>query len=278
MTGLPEFDVSDQAGLTDALDEVGAAIIHNLVDDDGVQHLNGQINHLVDAFQFTTRGSEIYDEFAGHKTVRLEKMVRNGPDSAALIEHPDVLRACDHILAPKCSNFILSTAELIEIGPDETVQMPHRDQDVWTEVATVGEAILASCIIALTPFTKENGGTQVTPGSHKWAADRKPKPDEILYCEMPAGSGLMFRGDTLHGGGANQTEQRRRCLATSYIVGWLRPFENAQLGTPLEIVRTLPRAMQDLLGYTLYKGNLGDFAQFGYVDYDDPRRLLDKDT
>ncbi len=272
---IKEFDAKgDLSALTTALDADGAAIVHNLVPADQLAALNTALDPLVEAFTFQPRGHEIYDEFAGHQTVRLQSMLAKCPETEALIAQKDVLAATKHMLAPKCSDFILSTAELIEIAPGETAQMLHRDQDVWTEVAKVGEAILASCIIALTPFTQENGGTQVVPGSHNWDVKRQALPEEIAYCEMPAGAGLVFRGDTLHGGGENTTQERRRCLATSYVVGWLRPFENAQLATPVEIVRTLTPEMQALLGYKLYEGKMGDFSTFGWVDYDDPAKVL----
>ncbi len=272
---IKEFDAkTDLKDLPAALDADGAAIVQNLVPEDQLSAINRAIDPLVAAFTFQPRGHEIYDEFAGRQTVRLQGMVAKCPETEALIAQEDVLKATRHMLAPKCSDFILSTAELIEIAPGETAQMLHRDQDVWTEVAKVGEAILASCIIALTPFTKENGGTQVVPGSHKWDARRQALPEEIAYCEMPAGSGLVFRGDALHGGGENTTNEQRRCLATSYVVGWLRPFENAQLSTPKEVVRALTPEMQALLGYKLYEGTMGDFSTFGWVDYDDPAKVL----
>ena len=56
---------------------------------------------------------------------------------------------------------------------------------------------LMSTIWAVTDFTRENGATQIVPGSHKWDKDRLPNEDEIAYAEMTAGSvyftpGLFF--------------------------------------------------------------------------------------
>ena len=44
-----------------------------------------------------------------------------------------------------------------------------------------------STVWAITDFTKENGATQVVPGSHKWDKNRTPLEEEIENAEMTAG-------------------------------------------------------------------------------------------
>ena len=63
-----------------------------------------------------------------------------------------------------------------------------------------------STIWAVTDFTKENGATQIVPGSHLWEKDRIPNEDEIAYAEMEAGSVLLYTGTVLHGGGENTSK------------------------------------------------------------------------
>ena len=41
------------------------------------------------------------------------------------------LEIADHYLLPSCLHYLLSTAQLIEILPDETVQHLHRDDTAW---------------------------------------------------------------------------------------------------------------------------------------------------
>ena len=57
-------------------------------------------------------------------------------------------------------------------------------------------------------FHKENGATQVVPGSHKWDK-RMPLDEEIENAEMKAGSVFIYTGSVMHGGGANQTSENR---------------------------------------------------------------------
>ena len=41
-----------------------------------------------------------------------------------------------------------------------------------------------STVWAITDFTKENGATQVVPGSHKWDKERMPLDEEIENAEI----------------------------------------------------------------------------------------------
>ncbi len=105
-------------------------------------------------------------------------------------------------------------------------------------------------LIALTDFTVENGATQVVPGSHLWEPGRETQPHEITHAAMKAGSAVYYLGSTLHGGGANTTEdESRRGVFYGYVVGWLRTGENMFLNLPLEKVREMPTRVQELLGY-----------------------------
>ncbi len=123
-------------------------------------------------------------------------------------------------------------------------------------------------MFALSDFTKENGATQVVPGSHLWEPGREPEPEEILQAGMPAGSALFYLGTALHGGGANTTEDvRRRGMFIGFVVGWLRTEENCFLTVPIEAAKTMPARVQELLGYKPH------FA-IGVVDVGSPMALL----
>ena len=87
---------------------------------------------------------------------------------------------------------------------------------------------------------------------------------------MPAGSVLVWTGRVLHGGGANHTDRYRLGLVVEYVAGWLRTHENIQASIPVELARTLPPRLQELIGYHLYP----DFL--GYVDGRHPRKVLQR--
>ena len=101
---------------------------------------------------------------------------------------------------------------------------------------------------AISDFTAENGGTRLVPGSHRWSADRKHTPDEVVAAEMPAGSVLYWMGGTLHGAGANVSDTWRFGVILTYSVGWVRQEENQYLSITPETIGNLSPELQALTG------------------------------
>ena len=64
---------------------------------------------------------------------------------------------------------------------------------------------------------------------------------------------------------------RRFAFSCAYCWGWMRQQENLQLGIPRETARRFPRRLQELCGYSVYKG------QFGHIDNRDPIELLGRE-
>jgi len=191
------------------------------------------------------------------------------PSFVELMQLPLLQGVADIVLKPHCHDYLLNTAQLIEIRPGETEQMIHRDEDAWPHMPQQRPQLEVEAMFALTDFTIANGATNVVPGSHRWDPGRMPQPHEITQAEMPAGSALIYLGTTLHGGGANTTvDARRRGMFFGFVVGWLRTEENTFLTVPIEAVKTMPVRVQELLGYSAH-------GPIGVVDVGSPMALLE---
>ena len=90
--------------------------------------------------------------------------------------------------------------------------------------------------------------------------------------EMASGSVLIWLGSLLHAGGANLSTTPRLGTIISYNLGWLRPAENQSLTYPPEVARKFPEELQDLIGYSVHRPNVG------LVENNDPKRLLDESS
>jgi ectoine hydroxylase-related dioxygenase (phytanoyl-CoA dioxygenase family) len=199
------------------------------------------------------------DDFSGRLTTRTGALVARSPACRDLILHPGVLAAARRFLEPYCARIQLHLSQIIRLKPGQPAQTIHRDRWAWgTYLQNVEPQF--NTIWALTDFTAANGATRVVPGSQTWPDDRRPEPDEIAQAVMARGSVLLYTGSVFHGGGANTSDGDRIAANLTYTLAWLRQEENQYLSCPPEIARTLPKELQDLLGYTLGSYALGYYT------------------
>ena len=272
MPGLTHVNNAETtaAEVSDILKRDGAVVVKGAAEPGMISALNGDLDRFVEELGVGLRNpaSEFFVDFYGASTVRIDGLPAKSPAFQDVMQLPLLQEVADILLKPNCEDYLLNTAQLIEIRPGETAQEIHYDELAWSYLPKQKPLLQVEAMFALSDFTKQNGATRVVPGSHLWEAGREPQPEEILQAEMPAGSALFYVGQTLHGGGANVTKDvRRRGMFLGYVVGWLRTEENMFLTVPLEVAKTLPVRVQELLGYKPH------FA-IGVVDVGSPMALL----
>ena len=219
------------------------------------------------------------NDFEGHRTERVYSLVARGSVFERVTEHPRILAILDALLEP---SYLLSASQAINILPGETAQAVHAD-DLFYRIARPRKAVSVATIWAIDGFTKENGATQIIPGSHRWSdADvesflysidfetrdpeqRIPRPDrapdelrkQLQDAVMPAGSVIVFLGTLIHRGGANRSQRPRLALSNQYCEPWARPQENYFLSVPADRTRRMPPRVQELLGYSIHPPFMG---------------------
>ena len=275
---LPEFSKPyDWPAIDTAVRNIGGAILKSFLSPEELHTLNADFDQYLQAhtkMAEANSGSGLYDDFLGHKTLRLHGLAEKVPTTRGLIGHEELIGWAERLMAPVSSSVQLSAGELIQIQPGEPAQLPHRDSDSWSQFPLGPAPIVVNAIIALDATTEENGATHVAPGSFAWERERVAEPQEFTRAVMAPGDAVLFRGDTIHGGGANTSQGRRRVLSISYCAGWLRPVENNFLNLSRETVRTLPKRLQDVLGYAAYDGIEQGGGMVGLYEGGDPHRAL----
>ena len=260
----------ESAELRALLERDGAVIIEGLVTPHQLAQLNTELDQHIRGLSPGLRqpSHENMVEFYGHRTIRYDGLPGKSATFLEIMLLSQLIETANHFLLPNCADYLFNTGQLIQIGPGETDQFLHRDEDAWSELPAPKPTLEIEAMFALTDFTIENGATRVVPGSQCWPADRKAAPDEITRAEMSAGSALLYLGSTLHGGGANTTAaENRRGMFLGYVVGWLRAEENSFLTVPIEKVSRMPIRIQELLGYKAHRS-------IGVVDVGDPMVML----
>ena len=266
----------------------GAVILEGLLSAEIVARVNDEVGAILDAADPDAElFNPIMKAFHGPRTKQVTGACAISPTFAAEVMcNPLLLALCDRILLPSCARYQLNLGHLLQRGPGAEEQLLHRDEAVWSDVPKPAPELQLAAVIAFVDFTRENGGTRVVPGSHRWP-DRNlppaeqfahlPKTEEQIACaEMPAGSAVVYTGGTIHAGGSNTTEIPRRGAHLSYCLGWLRTEENNYLAVPPSIAVELPRQAQELLGYAVHDSIPRGGGYLGMVRMQDPVELLNR--
>ena len=236
------------------LDDDAGLIIDNFLDEDALERIK---NDLKPFLEVTKNGQ---DEFTGYKTKRVGALMARSKTCQDLALNTFINQMADSFLGPHCESYQLHFTSAIQIGPGESSQILHRDRGVWGGYIPRKIETQFSTVWAINDFTKENGATQVVPGSHKWHKDRQPLPEEIAYAEMQAGSVFIYTGSVLHGGGTNNTDEPRLGVFLHYAPSWLRQEENQYLSCPPEVAKDFSPELRSLIGYSKGGYVLGFFT------------------
>jgi ectoine hydroxylase-related dioxygenase (phytanoyl-CoA dioxygenase family) len=249
----------------------GWTIIEDFLGADRLAAFRAGIESLLGAY----RGR---NAFEGLTTERVYTLVGRGRVFEDIASDPRLMAVLAAFLKP---NFLLSASHAICIYPGENAQGMHVD-DGFYHSPRPRPPIGISVIGAIDPFTAENGGTVMIPGSHRWG-DKElftfrigrtastPPPPEAVPLEMPAGAIAVFPGTLVHGAGANRSRAPRLAYTNQYCQPWVRTQENFYLAIPKDRVRHMAPAVQSLLGYSLTPPFLG------MVTASHPLKTLDPD-
>jgi Phytanoyl-CoA dioxygenase (PhyH) len=253
---LPRFGAkADVKSVANALSRDGAVIIENVIAPDQLKQIRRELS------PWFGKALSSEGQFYGRSTSRFGALFSKAKSTWGLGVHPVVLPAIESVLTaprtggPDTDMVDLSCTQAISIGPGEIAQFMHRDEELWPFPKTY--EVTAIVMWTLTDFTRQNGATRIIPGSHLWPRDRSPEPGEAAYAEAPAGSAIIWLGGTMHGGGANATNECRLGLATAFKLGWLAPQEKLLLTVPPSVARQMPERLQRLIGYQVHRPALG---------------------
>jgi ectoine hydroxylase-related dioxygenase (phytanoyl-CoA dioxygenase family) len=254
---IPQFPVdSSTSEIIQALGEAGCAVVTGMTDAKLRQSIVSELApHLEHARIIEEDDPE---EFYPGRTRRISALVARSPSvTDNLVAHPLSQQICEtHLLPNGEHGFQLHVSAALEVGPGARKQILHREEDPFSFFPLPRPNIIVASMWAITDFRADNGATLIVPGSHKWPADRKPKRNEIVSAEMPAGAVLFWMGGLLHGAGANTSQDWRYGLILTYSLGWVRQEENQYLDLPQARIAELSPEVRRIVGIDMY-GALG---------------------
>jgi len=265
MTEIPNFSTKvTGAELGAALRDAGCVVVRNAFADDVRERLRQELaTHIAHADPeagrvynaiYEAEGGLGYKDFYQGKTRRVISLIKKSPTFRTLATSPLAKLACEQSLKPNCVSWQVHATAAFAVEPGAGNQVLHREEDPFNFLPMPRPNLVTASMWAITDFTEANGATRLVPGSHKWEKARKPREDEIVAAEMPAGSVLFWAGGLLHGAGANRTNEVRCGYFVSFSVGWVRQEENHYLEIPVAEALELDAEMRDLIGYKMHSG------------------------
>ena len=250
------------AAIADALNDAGCVVVQDVLN----ASARKQVRSELEPYLSNARVIEQDDPtqfYPGH-TRRTSALVARSAAVGDLVLAPHSLAMCDHFLSPNGEfGYQLHVSAALEVGPGARRQVLHREDDSFTFFPQPRPNLIVASMWAVTDFREDNGATLLVPGSHRWPADRTATHEEIVIAEMPAGSVLFWLGSTLHGAGANVSQDWRYGVILTYSVGWVRQEENQYLDVPPEMAARLSPELRNIIGYDMYRA-LG-FSMHGTI-------------
>ncbi len=249
---IPRLNADDgRAEIARALDEAGCVVVTNVLDPSERSAVREELA------PYMARVKVVSDDpkaFYPGLTRRTSALVARSATVGRMVMDEHTIALCDRFLTPNGEfGYQLHVTAALEVGPGARAQKLHREHDSFTFFPHPRPNLIVASMWAITDFRADNGGTLIVPGSHTWPAERRPAPPEIVAAEMPAGAVLYWLGGTLHGAGANTSEDWRYGVVLTYSLGWLRQEENQYLDVPPEVARKLSPALRDMIGYKMYQ-------------------------
>jgi ectoine hydroxylase-related dioxygenase (phytanoyl-CoA dioxygenase family) len=252
--------------IVDEVQEEGYAVVPDFLEKDRLERLRRDLAPIFDGI-----GSRPSKEF-GQQTIHTHNLLAKTRAVDDVLMDDKLLTLIEAILGP---DFQISGVAAMRPAPGDRRQHMHRD-DGHYPIPYPHPPLIVNTLIALDPFTVENGATEVVPRSHV-RTGKVTQDEPTVAVEMPVGALLLWDGALWHRGGGNSTEGSfRRSINVNFNLAWLKQRENQFIGVPPEVVVALPEKLQALIGYKLTNFGLGT------VDYRNPietvkERLLEKE-
>jgi hypothetical protein len=286
---LPKLPASAGAdAIQEAFDKEGGVIIQGLFTQDQLKRLNADLDPYLET-KVPGRPAEVINysddtDFYGAHTKRYSRVVETSETFRQDILEIDLFhelceRSLTNLVGRPGTGYSLTAAQAISIGPGNQAQPLHRDQellDLWDNFSPSTPLALVNFLVALGPFTDENGATRIVPGSHLWPVYESSMSEkssgakyETVPVEMEPGDAFYFSGKVIHGGGANRTHnQWRRGMSISFSRMGLLSEQAWALILSRDIVEKMSYRGQAMVGFrSLWPPTGGPVGTLWYDDY-----------
>jgi ectoine hydroxylase-related dioxygenase (phytanoyl-CoA dioxygenase family) len=192
----------------------------------------------------------------------LRLMLKYDPLFFRFLEQDELLAVVDAVLEPTAVLHLQNGFILPSFAPGHAPEVFQRRFHMDFPRVLNGYVMSVNILVAIDPFTAENGGTLVAPGTHQ--SPTRPASEElaskVVAVECPAGGMVVFDSTLWHAAGPNVSGRDR--------LGINHQFTRSYLKQQIDYVRALgetivfaqkPRTQQLLGWYTRVPTSLDEY-------------------
>jgi ectoine hydroxylase-related dioxygenase (phytanoyl-CoA dioxygenase family) len=238
---------------------IGFAVVTGILGDEQVAATRDAMYAVQEAIRNDV-GEDRLQRAGEHGVLR--NMVAYHEQFLRLLELPEMLAVVDEVIAPTAilhlqNGFILPSAE------GETSSFQHTFHMDFPRYMN-GYLASLNVMLAIDPYTAENGGTIVAPGTHQ----RPERPSDAyleaaaMPVECPSGSMIVFDSTLWHAAGQNRSGGDRLGINHQFTRSFIKQQVDYVRALGDEVVERQPPRTQQLLGwYTRVVTSLDEYYQ-----------------
>lgn len=218
------------------LEAFGFTVIENALSPDQVAHFRGRILEISEAR--IGRKLDLEAETEHTDTEFIPYLLYKDPRFKESVVNPKPLALITYLLGKHC---ILSSLGSHLKGPGGKGLLLHSDTGNGMPDPFSPYSHVANCNYALTDYTEENGALAMVPGSHrnfrqptKWESglDGNRRYEHVIPVEVPAGSAVVWHGNTWHGSFPRKRPGLRVNLSNYFCREYMAPQEDYRNTVP----------------------------------------------
>jgi len=222
----------------------GYALVESLIDSETAARVRARVLEEVQQQQSRTSAQQVDSGVIG-----LGQAVQWGPDFEALVTNPGLLSIARKLLGDDVALGDMAAKVLM---PGCEPGGLHVDYPYWAmdPGLPVEPALMMQVIWMMEPFTAENGGTWIAPGSQRWTEplDRDRFRKHASQAMGKAGDAVVSHGMLWHQTAENHSTEPRVAILINYTQIAIRPMRDAGPFTEAFKARATPE-LRSLLGF-----------------------------
>lgn len=218
------------------LEAFGFTVIENALTPEQVVHYRTRILEISEAR--LGRTLDLENETETTEITFIPYLLFKDPRFKESVVNPKTLALITYLLGKHC---ILSSLGSHLKGPGGRGLLLHSDTGNGMPDPFSPYSHVANCNFALTDYTEENGALAMVPGSHRHfrqptkfesGLDGNHRYEHVIPIEVPAGSAVIWHGNTWHGSFPRKRPGLRINLSNYYCREYVAPQEDYRNAVP----------------------------------------------